>query len=559
MLCYNIYVENETGGISTTFSAYRVQEYNIMSKKRNKKSHPSKKKKQKELSRYEKALGAIVSFFEKLKKNLKGLNFPSEFFAKNKMAIVFTVSMALIVSSGYFFLVHETPEEKSERINETVTVDLSDNEYLNVTDDIEQMVSSESSLDELLETEDLVNTEELPLVEMVNESLETTEVAVSDTEVLATEDQVTEPLQFLTTESSAYAPVSTSIMLGVDMYAILVNDEAVAYFETETEANDVLELLKDGFRSEEASEERIIFAEEVEVALVKRDIFDVEDCKTTEEVLELIVKGTNEQRIYTVVKGDNSWDIAHANDLRVDELEDANPQIDDISRLQIGDKLSLIVPEPIINVVTIATVERVDPIPYGRDPYEKTNQYFVGEYKTKRSGVEGEKDVVVEVYTKNGKIIGEKELSAEVIVEPINQVVWQGTKPAPPKIGTGTIDKPTSRGYITSGYGSRSLGWHNGIDIGLPMRSDVYAADGGVVIYADYKGTYGKVVIINHGANIETRYAHNDRLLVSAGEEVHQGQLIALSGNTGRSTGPHLHFEVRINGTPVNPTKYVRY
>jgi len=219
----------------------------------------------------------------------------------------------------------------------------------------------------------------------------------------------------------------------------------------------------------------------------------------------------------------------------------------------------LIVAKPIINVVTISTVKRVDLMPYGRDENVETSNYFVGTTKVKRSGVPGEAENIVEVYSENGKIIGEKVKESKVLKEPVNVQFWAGTKPAPPKIGSGIFSNPTSRGYITSGFGNRSLGYHNGIDIGIPMRTDVKAADGGIVIYSGWKGTYGKLVMIDHGANTISYYAHNDVLKVKSGDSVSKGQLIALSGNTGRSTGPHLHFEVRINGTPVNPRKYVNY
>lgn len=219
----------------------------------------------------------------------------------------------------------------------------------------------------------------------------------------------------------------------------------------------------------------------------------------------------------------------------------------------------MIVAEPIINVVTISKVERIDPVPFGRAPNVLTDKYYVGDYKTKQAGIQGEAEVTVEVYMENGKLIGEKVLNQVVIKEPVEQIVYQGTKPAPPRIGTGVYDNPTSRGYITSPFGPRSLGYHNGIDIGIPSGTEVYAADGGTVKYSGYKGTYGKLIIINHGANTETRYAHNSVLKVKSGENVFKGQLIALSGNTGRSTGPHLHFEVRINNNPVNPKKYVSY
>ena len=93
--------------------------------------------------------------------------------------------------------------------------------------------------------------------------------------------------------------------------------------------------------------------------------------------------------------------------------------------------------------------------------------------------------------------------------------------------------------------------------MGCPVGSNVLAADGGTVTYAGYSGAYGYLVIIDHQNGMETRYAHNSSLLVSKGDKVYQGQHIAESGNTGRSTGPHCHFEIRVNGVAKNPINYL--
>ena len=98
---------------------------------------------------------------------------------------------------------------------------------------------------------------------------------------------------------------------------------------------------------------------------------------------------------------------------------------------------------------------------------------------------------------------------------------------------------------------------HAGIDIGAPMGVDILAAHGGTVIFAGWYGGYGKAIIIDHGGGKSTLYGHASKLLVSDGQEVNEGRKIAEVGSTGLSTGPHLHFEVREDGSPVNPLKYV--
>ncbi|MDR3560156.1 MAG: peptidoglycan DD-metalloendopeptidase family protein [Negativicutes bacterium] len=118
-------------------------------------------------------------------------------------------------------------------------------------------------------------------------------------------------------------------------------------------------------------------------------------------------------------------------------------------------------------------------------------------------------------------------------------------------------------GPITSPFGWRThpiFGtqlYHSGIDIGADYGESVHAADGGVIIYADWMGGYGKAVIIDHGSGITTLYGHNSELLVGEGQRVRKGQTIARAGATGYATGPHVHFEVRQNGTPVNPMGYL--
>ncbi|MPM65190.1 Murein hydrolase activator EnvC [bioreactor metagenome] len=116
-------------------------------------------------------------------------------------------------------------------------------------------------------------------------------------------------------------------------------------------------------------------------------------------------------------------------------------------------------------------------------------------------------------------------------------------------------------GNITSRFGYRyifgSYSFHSGIDIANTYGTAIRAADGGTVTFSGWKGSYGKLVIVDHGNGKQTYYGHCSSMLVSVGDKVYQGQTIARVGSTGRSTGNHCHFEIKINGTSVNPTSYL--
>ena len=128
--------------------------------------------------------------------------------------------------------------------------------------------------------------------------------------------------------------------------------------------------------------------------------------------------------------------------------------------------------------------------------------------------------------------------------------------------GTGQLSWPVS-GEITSPYGYRvhpiwgTTIYHSGIDIGVDEGTPVHAADGGVVVWSGWMGGYGYAVVIDHGNGLSTLYGHNSELAVDEGQSVAKGQVISYAGSTGNSTGPHVHFEVRVNGDPVDPMGYL--
>ncbi|RDI74946.1 Membrane-bound metallopeptidase [Gaiella occulta] len=126
---------------------------------------------------------------------------------------------------------------------------------------------------------------------------------------------------------------------------------------------------------------------------------------------------------------------------------------------------------------------------------------------------------------------------------------------APPP-STGSFVWPVS-GTVTSGFGPRDGRTHEGIDIAVPSGTPVGAAASGTVIQAGWLGGYGILVVIDHGNGVSTAYAHNSGVAVTVGQRVTQGQVIAYAGSTGNSSGPHVHFEVRVGGSAVDPLGYL--
>lgn len=123
--------------------------------------------------------------------------------------------------------------------------------------------------------------------------------------------------------------------------------------------------------------------------------------------------------------------------------------------------------------------------------------------------------------------------------------------------------RPVNKGWMSSRYGVRNdpingrRAWHNGVDFAGPEGSDVVTVAAGIVVFAGTRSGYGEMVEINHGGGFSTRYGHHKELLVNVGDIVKKGQAVGLMGSSGRSTGPHVHFEVYKNGRVVDPSAYI--
>ena len=275
---------------------------------------------------------------------------------------------------------------------------------------------------------------------------------------------------------------------------------------------------------------------------------------SVEKARKFIIDGTNEVKTHKVASGETFWSISRKYDITVEELEKANPEANS-ARIQIGQELSLIVPKSLIGVKTVEEATYIDKIQFDQK-LEFSDSLYKDQTSIRVKGVYGEKEVSAIITKVNGLETDREIIKEKVIKKPKEQILVKGTKEPPPKKGTGVFATPT-RGSISSRFGMRRGRHHDGLDIAAPLGTPVKAADGGDVIFVGTSGTYGKLIKIDHGAGFQTWYGHLSAYSVKVGDKVYKGQIIGAVGNTGRSTGPHLHFEIRKNGVPKNPSSYL--
>lgn len=297
------------------------------------------------------------------------------------------------------------------------------------------------------------------------------------------------------------------------------------------------------------------FAENVEVV---KAYVDADKISPLDEAIEAVTKSKEKSKIYEVVSGDTLSGIAVQFDMTIDDLVAMNP--DTIksaeSSLREGDEIKVSSPSPELSVMSIVRK-------YYEESYEgeteiiKNDSMFTNEKKIIREGQPGFHKVIADQSFKNSELVATNIVHENVVKEPISEIIEVGTKIPP------TYVYPVY-GRISSSFGRRSAPkkgastYHKGIDFAVPVGTSVAASCGGTVLRAGWGSGYGYCVYIQHPDGKITRYGHLSKILVKSGQSVSQGQKIALSGNTGVSTGPHLHFEILVNGSQVNPLNYLQ-
>ena len=292
---------------------------------------------------------------------------------------------------------------------------------------------------------------------------------------------------------------------------------------------------------------KVSFAQDI----VVEPIYVKEEERTTiKEAIEDITKEKEQKETYTVQAGDTISEIANGNGMTVKEFLKLNSQIENENSIMPGDEVTISVPEPELSVL-VQKEETKEEKYHLKTVYVDNPSMYEDETKVVQKGKAGTKEVVSLVTYKNGQVYKSKVLTKTIIKEAVAKTVERGTKKRP------TFIKPISGGTLSSTFGARWGRSHEGIDWACPVGTTIGASSNGTVTQAGWINGYGYCVTISHANGMSTRYGHMSKISVSVGESVSQGETIGYSGNTGRSTGPHLHFEIRVNGMAVNPLNYL--
>lgn len=293
----------------------------------------------------------------------------------------------------------------------------------------------------------------------------------------------------------------------------------------------------------------ILNMEFVENVKVYENYVDADMLSDVDEQVVEVTKEKESNKIYQVEGGDCLSVIALDHDTTVSSIVALNG-LANADSIKEGQELIIAVPEPDLKLrITMGEWYEED---YTQDPVIiRNDSWYTTKEVVKEEGTPGRRERNDIVVYENGMEVSRELAHENIIVESKAAVIERGTVIPP------TYVKPISGGRYTSGFGRRWGRMHKGVDWACPVGTTVYASCGGTVIQASYNGGYGNNVVISHPDGRLTRYAHNSKLLVRVGQTVKQGEAVALSGSTGRSTGPHVHFEIYINGAAVNPLKYI--
>ncbi|MEQ6390610.1 M23 family metallopeptidase [Bacillaceae bacterium S4-13-58] len=354
--------------------------------------------------------------------------------------------------------------------------------------------------------------------------------------------------------------LNQQITIGTYASKLEVNGELVGFLPDENKINNVLKKVKEFYVSKQQGsppgDYKIINLSFEQDVTVSKEIIDPKELLTEDQAFKLLTKGNYKEQNHTIKEGDVLGQIAMEHDLSLQQIQKINPSLSEDSILQLGETITVTENDPLLDVILVGQAKQKEVIEY-ETIIEESSTLLKGQTKVKQQGKNGKKEVYFQITKKNGREIKKELISENILTEPVNKIVIKGTK-ASSTSGSGRFIWPTVGGQVTSPMGPRWGSYHRGIDIAGVSDRTIKAADGGTVSFAGWDGTYGNKVLINHRNGYQTLYSHLSRIDVKVGQVVSQGERVGLMGETGRTTGVNLHFEITKNGSLVNPLNYIQ-
>ncbi len=339
--------------------------------------------------------------------------------------------------------------------------------------------------------------------------------------------------------------------LNVKAYGVYVNGKKAGAVRSKDVAAEVLKKIEDRYASDKEGTV-IEKAQILETVDVRKGNNSLRQVYSADRMAEILCTSGRKETVHTVVAGETLNDIALMYGTTDERLIADNEGVDP-TQLEVGSTLLIKQNAPLLTVRMVEKRDYTKTIKF-ETVTKKTDEMYEDEQEIQQEGKDGTESISERTVSINGEVEKRSVLSDVIIEKPVKKIVLVGTAERPPTVGDGVYIWPLAGGYsLTSNYGYRWGRLHAGIDLGTPVGNDVLAADGGIVVRAGYFGGYGYCVDIDHQNGQMTRYGHLSQILVSEGEGVYEGQHIAESGNTGRSTGAHLHFEIHVNGQTHDP------
>lgn len=318
---------------------------------------------------------------------------------------------------------------------------------------------------------------------------------------------------------------------------------------------ELLEQMKIGYVTENTVES--YFKEDVEI---RQEYVDSSYMMNLGYIAEILNDTKQGAITYKVKSGDTFYDIAGEYDISLKDLLALNPGYD-VDLLHEGDELMIAQAVPYLTVVNVERQNYVRDIPYEIE-YTDDDSMYQGDTEVISAGQYGKADVTANVTYINGEETTREVVASVTLRDSVAEQQLRGTKERPSWFPTGSFRWPCY-GTITSYFGYRSSptygasSYHEGIDIANGTGTPIYASDGGTVTMSGWSGGFGYYIEIDHGNGYQSSYGHLSSMVVSAGEHVYKGQLIAYMGSTGISSGSHCDFRIYANGTPVDPLNYL--